>query len=338
MSAGRAQDILIGPRTTVYALLAAYPSLDGFLQGRLRGFERLQDERARTRWARVMTLEDVAMRLNVSWQHLGRDIAGEVERETGRHPRVADAPKRIIDDGRRLTELRGIVAGLEAGAPLPEMAERWRAATADLEPAEKTALEAALSGDAAAGEEAGVRAVRGAAEPAAPVPLPPGHPLDLLRREAELLQRLLSGLAAELDRLGGSPSRRRWQQEKPLVTRLVDRLSGIELRFRREQQAWFPALGVHGVEGPQALLVARQQEALETLRRLRLAVEHDDATSVAEAALRFGSGVDDLLAQDERLLEPLALRHFSTGDWVAVRELEDGVGWALGQPPRWPAA
>ena len=121
------------------------------------------------------------------------------------------------------------------------------------------------------------------------------------------------------------------------MARLVERLSGIELRFRREQQAWFPALGVYGADGPRAVLVARQQEALETLRRLRLAVEHDDAPSAVEAGVRLLAELDDLLAQDERLLEPLSQRHFSAGDWAAVRELEDGVGWALIQaPPPWP--
>ena len=336
----RTQDILIGPRTTVYSLLVAYPFLESFLLARVRGFERLSDERARTRWARVMTLDDVALSLNVSWLQLGREIAAEVELKTGRPPRVADAPKRIIDDGRRLGELRDIVAELEGGASLQQMAARWREATADLEGAEEAALAAALSGEAAAGGEAGAHAVRAAAEPADGVPTPPpGHPLEMLRREAELLRQLCVGLEAELDRLGGSPSRRRWQQEKPLVARLVERLSGIELRFRREQQAWFPALAVHGVEGPRSLLAERQREALETLRRLRLAVEHDDASSATEACARLLAEVDDLLAQDERLLEPLAQRHFSAGDWAAVRELEDGVGWALVQaPPRWPEA
>jgi DUF438 domain-containing protein len=283
-----------------------------------------------------MTLDDVALRLNVSWLRLGREIAAEVEKETGRPPRVAGAPRRVVDDGRRLAELRDIVAGFEAGASLLEAAERWRAVTADLEPAETAALESALSEQAAAGREAGARAVRGATEQAAGLPAPPGHPLELLRREAESLRRLCGDLEAELGRLGGSPARRRWERDKPLVVRLVDRLSDIELRFRREQQAWFPALRVHGVEGPQALLAARQQQALETLRRLRLAVERDDATSAAEAGTRFLAEVADLLAQDERLLEPIAQRCLSAGDWVAVRELEGAVGWALVRPAPWP--
>lgn len=339
MSTGRAQDILIGPRTTVYTLLEAYPFLEPFLRARMAGFDKLADTHARTRWTRVMTLNDVALRLNLPWRQMIRDIAGEVEGETGRAPRVFDAPRRIVENEGRLGELRAIVAELEQGASLQEMAKRWSAATADLELAESSALEAALSGEAVSGKAAGTRSVRAAAgiPGSAPTTPPPGHPLELLRREAERIRQLRLGLEAELDRLGGSPTRRRWQQGKPLVARFVDRLSTVELRFRREQQAWFPALGVHGVEGPQVLLTARQRDALETLRRLRLAVERDDAASAAEAGARVLVVVDELLAQDERLLEPLAQKHFSSGDWAAVRELEDGVGWALiPAPPPWP--
>ena len=336
MSVGRSQDILIGPRTTVWTLLQAYPFLQPFLLARVRGFEALADERARTRWARMMTLDDVGVRLNVPWQQLVREIAAEVERGVGRPARVADAPRRIVDDERRLGELRDIVDGLEAGGSLLEMAERWRDATSDLEQAESAALDAALSEAAVGGRATGVRPVQPDAEAGGGAP-PPGHPLETLRREAEQIRRLASSLRSELERLGGSPTRRRWQREKPLVARLVERLSAVELRFRREQQAWLPALEVHAVDGPHALLVARQTETLETLRRLRLAVERDDATSVAETGGRLVDALEDLLAQDERLLEPLALRHFSPGDWAAVRELEDGVGWGLiPSPPAWP--
>jgi DUF438 domain-containing protein len=340
MTAPRPQDILIGPRTTVFTLLEAYPFLERFLLARDRGFEALADDRARTRWARVMTIGDVAVRLNIPWRQLVREIAAEVERGTGRPARVADAPRRIVDDERRLGELRGIVAGLEAGAPLLEMAERWDAATADLEQAETAALDAALSESVAAVREGAARQVREAAQERVDGPLstpPEGHPLETLRREAGRIRQLTAGLRTELERLGGSPTRRRWRRDKPLVSRLVDRLSGVELRFRREQQAWFPALGVHAVDGPQSLLAERQAEALETLRRLRLAVDRDDSSSVAEAGARLVDALEELLAQDERLLEPLAVRYFSGGDWAAVRELEEGVGWKLIPPPRpWP--
>jgi uncharacterized protein len=339
MSVGRSQDILIGPRTTAFALLQAYPFLESFLLARVRGFEALADERARTRWARVMTLADVGVRLNVPWLQLVREIAEEVERGTGRPARVAHAPRRIVDDERRLGELRGIAAELEAGGSLLEMAERWRAATADLETAETDALDAALSEAALAVRATGDSAVCAAVESGDGTFMtpPPGHPLETLRREAGQIRRLCDRLKGELERLGGSPTRRRWRLERPLVARVADRLSGVELRFRRQQQAWFLALEVHAVDGPQALLAARQTEALETLRRLRLAAERDDATSVAEAGARLVDVLEDLLAQDERLLEPLALRHFSAGDWAAVRELEDGVGWELiPAPPGWP--
>jgi DUF438 domain-containing protein len=339
MSVGRAQDILIGPRTTVYSLLLAYPFLEPYLLARVRGFERLRDQRARTRWARVMTLDDVGLRLNVPWRQLVREIAAEVERVTGRPTRVADAPQRVVDDERRIGELREIVRGLEAGAPLLEMAARWREATSDLERAEVAAVDAALSEATLAGRAGGdrmVRAVVDLGDLALTAP-PPGHPLETLRREARHILRLTAGLRAEMDRLGGSPPRQRWQRAKPLVSRLADRLSAVELRFRREQQAWFPALEVLGIDGPQVLLASRQSEALETLRRLRLAADRDDAPSVVETGTRLVDALEDLLAHDEGLLEPLAVRHFSVEDWVAVRELEDGVGWGLMAPPvPWP--
>jgi hypothetical protein len=188
----RSHNILIGPRTTVFALLEAYPFLESFLLARDGGFEALGDARARTRWARIMALDDIAVRLDVTWRQLVREIAAEVERITGRPARVADAPRRIADDERRLGELRDIVAGLENGAPLPEMAARWRDATADLEQAESAALDAALSRIAVTDREHAVRLVReGAGEHGgAPASLPAWHPLQSLRSEAGRIRQL----------------------------------------------------------------------------------------------------------------------------------------------------
>ena len=122
-----------------------------------------------------------------------------------------------------------------------------------------------------------------------------------------------------------------------MVRRLVDRVAQAECMFRRHQQAWFPALAVHGVEGLGTLLSGREAEALEVHRRVRLAVEGDDTAVVAEAGASLVKLITDLLGAMERIVVPLAERHLSEGDWVVVRELEDDVGFALiPEPPPWP--
>jgi hypothetical protein len=81
----------------------------------------------------------------------------------------------------------------------------------------------------------------------------------------------------------------------------------------------------------------RQSEALEALRRLRLAVAGDDAGSTVENGIRLLDLLGGLAATEEQVLAPIAERAFSPGDWAAVRELEDGVGWSLiAAPPPWP--
>jgi len=340
MAHDRPADILIGPRTTVFTLLEAYPALESYLAGHGRGFQALTRPGGRVSWARVTTLNDVALDLNETWREIVEGIAAEITRLTGRAPRVADAPRVIADDDARLTELRRIGDGLEEGAPLPEMAARWRAATGDLDPLEIAAFDRALAAtQSAARRDAGRRVEEALHHPNGGVgtALPAGHPLETLRCEAGSIEEVCGGLRTELERLGGSPTRGTWRRERSAVSRLVERLSGVESRFRRHQQAWFPALAVHGVDGPQGFLAERQAEALETLRRLRLAIARDDAPFVAENGARLIEQIEDLLAQDEHLLVPLAERHFSAGDWAAVRDLEEGVGWSLiPAPPPWP--
>jgi DUF438 domain-containing protein len=340
MTGTASSDILIGPRTTVYVLLAAYPSLDDFLLARDPAFSPLGLARARTRWARVTTLNDVAVAMNVSWMQLAREITAEIARATGRPARVTFAARETGAAAELVDELLSLAAALEAGGSLVELARRWEEVTDGIEPEEAVAIDRALVAAGAADGGADLEMLAAGAPPAGiTAAVPEGHPLDTLRREAILIARLSADLESVLGRLGGSPTRRRWRRERPLVERLVERLGGIEVRFRRLRQAWFPALAVHGVDGPQSVLAQSQADALETLRRLRLAVARDDAASVAEGGARLVESLHELLAQDERLVEPLAERHFSRGDWAAVRELEDGVEWRLvAPPPAWPPA
>ena len=334
--------VSLGSRTTVFAVLQSYPFLEAFLPAYHPAFGRLSSPAGGREWARMATLGDVALEMDVSWRQLVRDVSAEVARVSGRDPPVSDPRRAVASDDRRLAELREIASRLEDGGSLVELAARLRDATAGVDAKEAAALERALAAAVAEARLAAHRDVQAAVGLPADTVVsgpPEGHPLDSLGREGLQIRVLCGGLRAELERLGGAPSRSRWRAARPLVTRLVGGLSGVESRVRREQQAWFPALAVLGANGPATLMRDRQAEALEVLRRLRLAVARDDAGSAVENGVRLLDLLDGLAATEEQVLAPIAERVLTPGDWAAVRELEDGVGWALiAAPPPWPAA
>jgi DUF438 domain-containing protein len=330
-------EFVLGPRVTVFALLREYPFLRDYLVAYHGHFTPLRASAGDRGWARVAGLGQAAVAMNVSWVELARDIAVEIERVTGAAPAVAVTRRPAGDAGERAAAIGELVAELERGGSLLELSGRLKDMTARLDDDQAEALERALRASGA-GTPQGVGVVVDAvAVPGETASPPPGHPLDTLQREGRQVRRLCDELRVTLQRLGGAPSRRRWEAVRPLVGRLVNGLSGVEQRFRRHRQAWFPALAVLGVEGPAVLLEDREVRALEAVRRLRLAVDRDDAAFVAEVGSLLLDLLDDILSLEQEVLAPLAARRFSEADWAAVRELEDGVGWALiPPPPPWP--
>jgi uncharacterized protein len=337
-AAARPGLVTIGPRTTVHALLADYPLLREELLGWDPAFAPLADAGRVKTWSRVTRLNDVAVSMDVPWRRLVNEVRRRIKEAYGEAPPAAGARTLPADGDYRLAELRAITGELEAGGSLLELAGRLRGLTAGLSEADADALDRALTKDAALARGAAEAHVMRAAEERRPGSLPVGHPLEVQRRAGRQLRRLVADLGAELERMGGSPSRRRWASAKPMVERLVGRISEVDAMFGRHRRAWFPALAVHGVDGLGSLVGGREEEALELLRRLRRAVAKDDAAFVAEAGGRLLEIVDDVLNTIDVIVAPLAERHLSEQDWRAVRELEDAVGYAFVAPPAWPPA
>lgn len=341
MASERDMGLVFGPRTTVHEVVTAYPFLVEWLPRYHRSFWRLTRPHGTATWARIATLGDLAVEMNVTWRRLVRDVAAEIVRETGREPVVLHAPRTVAMDDPRLAELQEIGLLLESGAPLLELADRLTDTVESGTAEEGTALEAALSAaakDAAASSARLLRDAMGRQVDAAAAGLPEGHPLDALRREGAQIEVLSTSLRAELERLAGSSSRRRWRAARPLVARLVERLSGVESRVRREQQAWLPALAEAGAGDAGVLLRDKRMAVLDALRLSRLAVRGDDPARIVECGSRLLECLAELSGSEEHVLVPIAAQTLSEAGWAAVRELEDGVGWSLiPRPPPWPA-
>lgn len=330
--------VVLGPRTTVHALLSAHPDLREFLPTYDAAFARLHDARGRVSWARTVTLGDVALEMDVSWRRLVRDLAAEVRRRTGRAPRTVDDPCEVDADDPRLGELRDIATSLERGGSLPDLAARLDALLDGTDAGEMESLVAALRDDPTQATAAGHPRLGRPSGPGNLLDgLPEGHPVESLGREGIQVDVLAAALSAELERLGGSPSRGRWRAARPLVARLVDRLTGLELRVRRERESWLPLLERNGAGDAARLVGDRQEEVLDGLRLVRLALDADDASMAFEHGRTLHTRLRELRACEEQVLVPVAERVLTLRHWAEVRELEDETGWSLiPQPPPWP--
>lgn len=329
--------IVLGPRTTVHALVAACPDLAEFLPTYDPAFARLAETRGRVSWARIATLGDVALEMNVSWRRLVRDLATEVRQRTGRSPRTVDDPHEVDAEDPRLAELRDIVSGLEQGGSLLELAARLDALAAGSAAGEMESLVAALTDgrEEAAGVTPGVAGTAGPDGP--PTDLPDDHPIASLRRESARAAELAAALRDELERLGGSLSRARWRAARQPVTRLVDGLCGVEVQVHRTREAWLPALERNGAGDAARLVAVRQDEVLDALRLVRVALSADAAASVVEHGRALCARVRELTACEEQVLVPVAGRVLTQRDWAEVRRLEDAAGPApVPETPRRP--
>ncbi len=253
-----------------------------------------------------------------------------------------DDPRDVDARDPRLGELRDIVAELERGGSLLDLAARLDALTAGAAAGEAEVLVAALREDV--GRRRPVRASAGRAVPRAPATCSTACPRATRRSRsagrALQVDVLAAALAAELERLGGSPSRGRWAAARPLVTRLVDGLQGLELRVRREREAWLPALERRGAGDAARLVRDRQDDVLERLRLMRLAL--------ARRRRRLGAGARPRAAAAACASSRCARsrcwcrspqRVLTPREWAEVRRQEDGVGWSLiPAPPSWPKA
>jgi hypothetical protein len=332
----RTTTIVLGPRTTVHAVVSACPELVEYLPAYDAAFGRLRDARGRVSWARITTLGDVALAMDVSWRRLVQDLAAEMRRRTGHAPRTVDDPPRAGAADPRLGDLREIIAGLERGGSLQDLAARLDALSSGQDAGETEVLAAAFGeGWGAEGGEPVLRAPYGFGDLLEA--LPEGHPIQSLGREGAQVDVLAAALGDELERLGGSPSRGRWRAARPLMVRLVDRLAGVEARVRRLRQAWLPALERNGAGDAAGLVRDRQDDVLDGLRLMRLTLGAEDPQPVLEHGRLLHARMRELSACEEEVLVPIAERALTPRDWQEVRLLEDAAGWLLiPPPPRWP--
>ena len=168
------------------------------------------------------------------------------------------------------------------------------------------------------------------------VGVPRGHPLDLLLRENEwiLKQAEVLGVYAQALLNARSPSEASSYIES---TRLVLReLKKIRLHYRKIQMLIFPYLERRGLIAVPRVLWGREDQALFKLRQLTESVEkatreksYEAIDKLALDLIQLSREIQELVFRENKILYPAIKELFTEGEWVAIAELGDELGYIV---------
>jgi DUF438 domain-containing protein len=168
--------------------------------------------------------------------------------------------------------------------------------------------------------------------------VPPGHPVDVFRKENEALQQVtarvvtLCGTLAEL-----APEQ---VSERVLQLRaMFNELGDVDKHYRRKENLLFPFLEQRGVTGPPTVMWGKHDEIRDMLKGAReaLAAAGDSgAEEVAAVAdmllLPAVRGIDDMVMKEEQILLPMCMDTLTELEWYEIHRQTPEIGFCLYDP------
>ena len=171
-----------------------------------------------------------------------------------------------------------------------------------------------------------------------PKAVPPGHPVDTMRKENEALRGVLLRMRQAIGEIRALPDDAR--PEAPLLAwrQALNELMDIEKHYQRKEHLLFSCLERHGITGPSKVMWGKDDEIRDLLKDLGAALAQQDATAgewklvaatVADAAIR---GVEEMIYKEENILLPMCLDTLTDDEWGEIWASSPRYGWCLVEP------
>lgn len=251
----------------------------------------------------------------------------------------------LIDNrANRVRTLKGIIQRLHGGESPEAVKGALREIVQQTDYSEIVAMEEQLMAEGMPVEEVQSmcdlhsQVTREVLVPLPPRTVPPGHPVDTMRRENDALRGALLRMRMAMKEIAlldddaepGAPLFA-WRQTS-------NELMDIDKHYQRKENAIFSCLERHGITGPSKVMWAKDDEVRELLKGLNEALATQGATagewkvvaaSLGDAAL---SAVEEMIYKEENILLPMCLDVFTEDDWGEIWNVSPRYGWCLVEP------
>jgi len=165
--------------------------------------------------------------------------------------------------------------------------------------------------------------------------VPKGHPVDLFMRENEWILKQAEALSLYASALVNATDENTRKSYLEAVKRILVELRKIRLHYRKIQMLVFPYLERRGIAAVPRVLWGREDQVimkirqlLELLSRINV-VDESSAKLVSEKALEIAKEAGELVFRENKILYPALYALFSEGEWVAIAEIANEMGWLI---------
>jgi len=167
--------------------------------------------------------------------------------------------------------------------------------------------------------------------------VPPGHPVDTMRRENNAVRGVLFKVRQALREIQALPDDGSAVAPLLALRQAFNELMDIDKHYQRKEHTLFPALERHGITGPSKVMWAKDDAVRDLLKELGTALQQEAgaaewkivAASLGESVL---SAVEEMIYKEENILLPMCLDTFTEEDWAEIWLSSPRYGWCLVEP------
>ncbi len=172
--------------------------------------------------------------------------------------------------------------------------------------------------------------------------VPPGHPVDVFRRENAELRKATAGAREALAALGAGGDLPAAVLE---LREALNQLFDADKHYQRKEYLVFPYLEKLGVTGPPKVMWGKHDEIRDLLKGSIEALQapyagRDELLAAAGILLEPAlQAIDDMTVKEEEILFPMALDKLAEADWRDISRQSPQFGYCLVDPAdAWPAS
>jgi DUF438 domain-containing protein len=331
----------LNANTKIDDLLKEYPFLMEVLIARSSKFKLLENPIMRKTMGKVATLSQAASIGGIDINVLLADIAAEIKKRTGKDIEVGAAQAGsapVMDADARQELLKDIIRDLHGGVEMSILKRRFHELIKDIDPSEIAKMEQRLMADGMPESEVKrlcdvhVEVFKESLSAQEAPAVPPGHPLHTYMLENRAVEGILHELDHVLAKLGDTPDKAAFATVQASLTKIIERLGGIDLHYLRKENQLFPVLEVHGITGPSQVMWALHDDIRIAVKSAKAGVRDALVPDVVNTLRYLAKSLRDMVYKEEHILFPMAKDLLTDVEWRKVRQGEEEIGYAWIMP------